>query len=181
MSTSQMISGLCGLGLVGVLISKQILLLNEETIVLVAFIAFVYTVYTKAGSMVDEIFVSRRAAIQSELQQYVEMQEEVLTSLVREHTAHDLVSQSVQDIARTTLSEMGGMGAARRAHVEAQVSRDVHQRLRVLGADTSSVGRAFQSTLVDGFQAAVCEEFRRMSPRQRRGLVQSAIRGLRGG
>ena len=119
MSTSQMISGLCGLGLVGVLISKQILLLNEETIVLVAFIAFVYTVYTKAGSMADEIFVSRRAAIQSELQHYVEMQEEVLTSLVREHTAHDLVSQSVQDIARTTLSEMGGMGAARRAHVEA--------------------------------------------------------------
>jgi hypothetical protein len=64
-------------------ISKQLIILNEELLVLVCFIAFVYTVVKYFQSSIGEIFTARSTAIEQELSSSMKENKASLESAVK--------------------------------------------------------------------------------------------------
>lgn len=180
-TSSHFLGGLVLLGVLGVLTSKQILLLNEETLVAIAFAGFVAVAYRYGGGLIDGALRARSEAIQVELSQYLNLQEEVLEALVREHQAHTVVTEVLKDLGVFASEAMGEMASARQVQLQHHLAGQVQQRLRTLAGLEGSLVRALQAAVVAGFRGAVCEEFRRMDPTQRRELVRSAIASLNAG
>lgn len=81
-----------------ILISKEILIFNEEVLVLFAFCFFVYLLTNYAGNLVVDELDNRSMKIKEEFDLYKNLQKKTLLYLVKFHKKQNLLSQELKEI-----------------------------------------------------------------------------------
>ena len=81
-----------------IVLSKEILVFNEEILVLFAFGIFIFLVYNFASDLISSELDSRSVKIQEEFNFYRSMQEKTLTHLIAYHNKQKLLSEEIKAI-----------------------------------------------------------------------------------
>ena len=81
-----------------IVLSKEILVFNEEILVLFAFGIFIFLVYNFAGSLISIELDGRSVKIEEEFSFYKNMQQKTLTHLISYHKKQILLSEEVKSI-----------------------------------------------------------------------------------
>ena len=92
--------------LFAVLSATHLLILNEELLILLSFIAFVATAIHAGGDAIHDMFQSRKQAIQDELNMALDMKAELLQTLKQHTTAHTHLAHATQAIAQLLHAEL---------------------------------------------------------------------------
>jgi len=80
------------------LLSKEVLVFNEEILVLFAFGTFVFLVYNFASNLISEDLDSRANKIREEFHFYKDIQEKTLSHLILYHNKQKLLSEEIKSI-----------------------------------------------------------------------------------
>ena len=81
-----------------ILLSKEILVFNEEILVLFAFSIFIFLVYNFAGDLLSIELDVRSAKIEEEFSFYKKIQQQTLTHLISYHKKQVFLSEEVKSI-----------------------------------------------------------------------------------
>jgi len=90
-----------------IVLSKEILVFNEEILVLFAFGIFIFLVYNFASDLISSELDSRSVKIQEEFNFYRSMQEKTLTHLIAYHNKQKLLSEEIKAIFAITKKDIG--------------------------------------------------------------------------
>jgi hypothetical protein len=91
---------------ISIILSKEILVFNEEILVLFAFGIFIFLVYNFAGSLISVELDSRGVKIEEEFTFYRHMQQKTLTHLMSYHKKQILLSEEVKCIFLLTKDDI---------------------------------------------------------------------------
>jgi len=89
-----------------IVLSKEILVFNEEILVLFAFGIFIFLVYNFASDLISSELDSRSIKIQEEFNFYKNMQEKTLTHLIVYHNKQKLLSEEIKAIFMITKKDI---------------------------------------------------------------------------
>jgi F0F1-type ATP synthase membrane subunit b/b' len=89
-----------------IVLSKEILVFNEEILVLFAFGIFIFLVYNFAGSLISVELDARSIKIEEEFNFYKNMQQKTLSHLVSYHKKQILLSEEVKSIFLLTKNDI---------------------------------------------------------------------------
>ena len=89
-----------------IVLSKEILVFNEEILVLFAFGIFIFLVYNFAGSLISIELDSRSVKIEEEFSFYKQMQQKTLNHLISYHKKQILLSEEVKSIFLVTKDDI---------------------------------------------------------------------------
>ncbi len=89
-----------------IVLSKEILVFNEEILVLFAFGIFIFLVYNFAGSLISIELDSRSVKIEEEFSFYKHMQQKTLNHLISYHKKQILLSEEVKSIFVITKNDI---------------------------------------------------------------------------
>jgi hypothetical protein len=89
-----------------IVLSKEILVFNEEILVLFAFGIFIFLVYNFAGSLISLELDARSVKIEEEFSFYKQMQQKTLSHLVSYHKKQILLSEEVKSIYLITKNDI---------------------------------------------------------------------------
>jgi F0F1-type ATP synthase membrane subunit b/b' len=89
-----------------IVLSKEILVFNEEILVLFAFGIFIFLVYNFAGSLISIELDARGIKIEEEFSFYKHMQQKTLNHLISYHKKQILLSEEVQSIFLITKNDI---------------------------------------------------------------------------
>lgn len=89
-----------------IILSKEILVFNEEILVLFAFGIFIFLVYNFAGSLISAELDSRSVKIEEEFGFYKDIQQKTLTHLISYHKKQVLLSEEVKSIFLMTKNDI---------------------------------------------------------------------------
>ena len=89
-----------------IVLSKEILVFNEEILVLFAFGIFIFLVYNFAGSLISIELDSRSVKIEEEFSFYKQMQQKTLNHLISYHKKQILLSEEVKSIFSITKNDI---------------------------------------------------------------------------
>lgn len=84
-----------------IVLSKEILVFNEEILVLFAFGIFIFLVYNFGSSLISTELDSRSIKIKEEFDFYRNMQEKTLSNLIIYHNKQKLLSEEIKSIFST--------------------------------------------------------------------------------
>jgi len=84
--------------LIILLLSKEILVLNEEILIVLAFSIFIYMVLTNASSLIAAELDEKSKLIQNKFELYKNIQEKTLLYLFEYHTKQELLAEKTKHI-----------------------------------------------------------------------------------
>lgn len=84
--------------LIMVIISKEILVLNEEILIVLAFTIFIYLILNNASSMISEELDQKALSIQNKFEIYKNIQEKTIIHLSNYYKKRELLSDTLQII-----------------------------------------------------------------------------------
>lgn len=87
------------LSLFTILFSKEFLVFNEETLIVVAFSIFIYLVLNKASSMISEELDNKSKEIQNKFNLYKNIQEKTILYLFNYYSKREILSEKIQKIS----------------------------------------------------------------------------------
>lgn len=162
-----------------VLSSKNILIYNEEILIALSFLGFVLFSSHTLSESIQEAFQARRAAIQQELQTYLEMKESLIQSLLKEYTQQLAMAESLQVLGHISCGEIQYLQEQREQALQQALSLQIQQKLKAFLQIEKSSQDLLQQALVKGFQESVLEEFQNSKQDLGAKLVQQAIQTLK--
>jgi hypothetical protein len=89
-----------------IVLSKEILVFNEEILVLFAFGIFIFLVYNFAGNLISLELDARSVKIEEEFGFYKHMQQKTLSHLISYHKKQILLSEEVKSIFSITKKDI---------------------------------------------------------------------------
>ena len=89
-----------------IILSKEILVFNEEILVLFAFGIFLFLVYNFAGNLISLELDARSVKIEEEFSFYKNMQQKTLSHLISYHKKQILLSEEVKSIFSITKNDI---------------------------------------------------------------------------
>lgn len=157
--------------------SKEILLYNEETLVLICFILFVMFAYKNISDSFVAMFQERSDKIYKDLDYYYGIQEDLLKSLVSYHERQADIHDEVQSISTFSKSEIERIVSSRQAYLEHEIANQLRSKLDSVVLKEQSIMREIQADLSAWLADSVSKEFRtgENASKSREALVKEAI------
>lgn len=157
--------------------SKEILLYNEETLVLICFILFIMFAYKNISDSVVEMFKERSDKIYKDLDYYYGIQAELLESLVSYHERQVTIYDEVHSISSFSKSEIERIVSSRQAYLEYEIANQLKSKLNNIVVKEQSIMREIQSDLTTWLADSVSNEFKvgASAAKSREALVKEAI------
>ena len=155
--------------------SKNILILNEETLVALSFFCFVVFSYSTMQDSISEMFQARSDAIQTELQNYLTLKEDFLNELMLEHKKQGSQYNSIQQLSIFACENLVQIGNAREVSFDISVSNEINAKLKTLVTLKQNFQDKIQHSLSQGLRAAVLEEFQRSHKTLQPKLMKQAL------
>jgi hypothetical protein len=137
--------------------SKNIIIYNEEIIILINFIAFLYFMYTTTSASVVESLQERSDAIKHEFQRSLDLKKELLVALISAHKKQKEFDLSLLATAGTT--EIKSISDAAEKVAQSRVYTKVLSKLKRLVQTKQTFTDSMQTSIAQSFEAAVLENF----------------------
>lgn len=118
--------------------SKNILIYNEELLVVLSSVAFLFFVYHYFGDAISEFLDSRRNAIKYELQKFMDLQQESLKEQISEHKKLFQLHSTLQSFTNFTAQELAAMSKRGKIAVNYTFRSQISQKLNTVSSLLSS-------------------------------------------
>ena len=150
-----------------VLSSKNIIIYNEETLVALSFVLFVYFVFYYFGNNLKESLDERSETIKAELQNFLKLKRSSLENLYAEHKKVAKLGEVLSKVSSFTISEINKSTRLGRESLYAGITSQVKNRLTLLSDSSSLLQQKLQEVIADSLLDAVL--VKRIKDRQSKG------------
>lgn len=164
-----------------VLSSKHIIIYNEETLVLLSFIAFVLFSYNMASHSIENSLNERSQLITNELQNFLNLREELIQELIAEHEKQLSVNLLMKNLGQFSLKEIALISNQREGALQSLFVHQIQSKLKNLLSFSGPLSLQLQTAISGGFRGAVLEEFYRSKKLLAPKLIQDAVSALKSG
>jgi hypothetical protein len=164
-----------------VLSSKHIIIYNEETLVLLSFIAFVLFSYSMAGTTVENSLNERSQSIATELQNFLNLREQLIQELIQEHKKQLSVNLLMSHLGQFSHTEISHIAQQREGALQSVFLTQIEHKLKNLLSLSPSgpLAQKLQTAIAAGLRASVLEEFQRSRKVLGPQLVRDAVQALK--
>ena len=164
-----------------VLSSKHIIIYNEETLVVISFIAFIYTCQKMAADSIESSLNERSQAIATELLNFINLKEQLVQELILEHKKQLSVNSFIKNLRQYSLVKITQIAIERKRALKSLFINQMEQKLKNLTSYSLSgtMATKLQSAISLSFRGAVLEEFNRSKKLLKPKFVQEAVSSLK--
>jgi len=157
--------------------SKHIFIYNEETLVLISFIAFLITCQKMAGESLKNSLDERSQMIAQELQNFYTLKEQLILELIEEHQKQLSMHSLIKKIGQFSINEIKHLSTQKKKALEALLKDQIESKLNTL-MTFSNVSNQLQDALSKSFRGAVLEEFYKSRKQFQSVLVKQGVSNL---
>ena len=165
-----------------VLSSKHIIIYNEETLVVISFIAFIYTCQKMGADSIESSLNERSQAIATELLNFINLKEQLVQELILEHKKQLSVNSFIKNLRQYSLVKITQIAIERKRALKSLFMNQMEQKLKNLTSYSLSGGTMatkLQSAISLSFRGALLEEFNRSKKLLKPKFVQKAVSSLK--
>lgn len=148
-----------GLSAFAGIISKEILILNEETLVAICFVLFVIFAYMNVSDIVVSELKDRASKIQKEFDDYYQLRENILHSLISYHNKQVSLLKEIHQIFIFSKSEIQNIIHAQQKNLQNNISLQIKQKLRILAMREFNFIQFMQTETTHFVTASVIQGF----------------------
>lgn len=142
--------------------SKNIIIYNEETLVALSFLAFVYFIFHYFGDTIKESLNERSYAIKTELQNFLILKQESLNELYREHKKISNLSTGLKSIGNFTNSEISTTSFLGEKALDFIFYNQMLQKLKTLSFSKLNLQQKLQQSMAQNILSIVLVKFQRL-------------------
>jgi F0F1-type ATP synthase membrane subunit b/b' len=139
--------------LIFIAITKEILVFNEETLVLVSFILFILLMVKYAKSTVIEELEGKANAIEQEIASYYKAKEEILQTLIEVYKVQTSSLEDVQKVHAFAKENIQNIFKKRNATLRNQFFRQVESKLERLNNKEKMVVTELQEQIINAIES----------------------------
>ena len=169
------------IGILGffVLSSKHFIIYNEETLVVISFIAFVIFSYRMLNQSIENSLNERSNAIFNELQNSIILKENLLCELLEEHKKQLHLTKFVNNVREFSFKELSAISGDRQKALQFIFAQQIQQKLKTLANSQNATQENLQIALQKGCRGSVLEEFNFAKKTLKPRLIQQALDQLK--
>ena len=150
-----------------VLSSKNIIIYNEETLVALSFVLFVYFVFYYFGNNIKESLDERSETIKAELQNFLKLKRSSLENLYAEHKKVAKLGKVLSQVSSFTISEINKSTRLGKESLYAGMYSQYKNRLTLLSDSSSLLQQKLQQVIANSLLDAVL--VKRVKDKQNKG------------
>ena len=150
-----------------VLSSKNIIIYNEETLVALSFVLFVYFVFYYFGNNIKDLLDERSETIKAELQNFLKLKRSSLENLYAEHNKVAKLGKVLSQVSLFTISEINKSTRLGKESLYAGITSQYKNRLTLLSDSSSLLQQKLQQVIGNTLLDAVL--VKRVKNRQNKG------------
>jgi len=139
--------------------SKQILIYNEETIVLLCFIAFIYSFYSQFSDSIRDMLDERNLLLEKSLQNFLDLEETFLTELYQEHKKRIKDKDFLLWLSSKLVTFLKEINDAHEKNLEIKNYNLTYNKLQSSARSQNILQEKLQTTIALSFRKAVLEEY----------------------
>ena len=127
------------------------MIMDEEVLVLYAFILFVALAYHYGSSIVDGMIRSEAEKVSKEFDAFFDVQKKVLKTLIQYHGLQVLVISQIKELLEFSKGEISNIISAKKATLDAKLAEEIDSKLAYLAAKEQVIASNVQeeaSTLI---------------------------------
>ena len=159
--------------------SKHLIIYNEETLVLLSFIGFVFLSSHMMSESIEKSLNERSLAISQELQNSLNSREEFLRELFHEHQKQLSLKSFFHKFHQSISHEILSLHHNREKALHGIFSHEISQKLQGLFGSHQSFQERLQKVYQSAFRASVFETFLKKRKTMKANLLQGALRHLK--
>nr|YP_008802543.1 ATP synthase F0 subunit beta [Monomastix sp. OKE-1]AGZ90196.1 ATP synthase F0 subunit beta [Monomastix sp. OKE-1] len=157
--------------------SKHIFIYNEETLILICFIAFIFTCQKMLGESITQSLNERSQLIAQELQNFYNLKEQLVLELIEEHQKQLSIHSFIKKIGQFSLTEVKHVSLQKKKALQSLLKDQIEHKLNTL-MSFSNVSNQLQEAISTSFRGAVLEEFYKSKKNFQSVLVKQAVVNL---
>jgi F0F1-type ATP synthase membrane subunit b/b' len=139
--------------------SKHIIIYNEEILVALSFFLFVIFVSQYFGNNIKESLDERSQAIKTELQNFLNLKQESLNELLKEHKKVFFLKKALQELGVFTNSELNKSNLGAEKSLNTVFSQQIQQKLKTLSYLKLNLQQKLQQVMAANLLNAVLVQF----------------------
>lgn len=135
------------------------MIMDEEVLVLYAFILFVALAYHYGSSVVDGMIRSEANKVSKEFDAFFDVQKKVLKTLIQYHGLQVLVISTIKELLEFSKGEVANVISAKKASLDAQLAEEMDSKLAFLTSKEQAIASSVQSEASSVITSRVLEIF----------------------
>jgi hypothetical protein len=162
-----------------VLSSKNIIIYNEEILIGLSFLAFLFFSSMTMGESIREAFTFRKETIQKELQKYLDVKEALVQDLLIEYKKTLALGAQIAQLREQSCQELKTLHSTREAGLQATFATQVRNKLHILSQIEQKGQETVQRNWQQGLKYGVLEAFRQSKKTVGPQLLHQALEQLK--
>jgi len=158
-----------------VLSSKNIIIYNEEILIGLSFLAFLFFSSMTMGESIREAFTFRKETIQKELQKYLDVKEALVQDLLIEYKKTLALGAQIAQLREQSCQELKTLHSTREAGLQATFATQVRNKLHILSQIEQKGQETVQRNWQQGLKYGVLEAFRQSKKNGRTTTLTSSV------
>ena len=135
------------------------MIMDEEVLVLYAFILFVALAYYYGSSVVDNSIRSEADKITKEFDAFFDVQKNVLKALIQYHTLQVEMTSQIKELLVFSKGEISSVISAKKATLDSTLASDMEQKLSYLASKEQAIAAQVQMRASEAITKNVLEIF----------------------
>lgn len=142
--------------------SKNIIIYNEETLVALSFLAFVYCIFHYFGNVIIESLNERSASIKTELQNFLILKQQSLTELLKQCKKVSFLKKTVKYLGIFTISEIKTFNDLGEKALNLLIRHQIQQKLKTVSYAQINIQQKLQDSISLNIFIFVLVKFQRL-------------------
>jgi len=163
-----------------VLLSKNFIIINEETLVLISFIVFVITCKRYGSKAVEEMLLTRRADIQTESLQLNRSTQLALQKLISNYknqaAFYDIHSKFTEKMNRSSSDTMKSIAGGYSSHFLTLVCTQFRQKVETLQRAEKAIEKSYSQRVAKSFRSIVLAAVRKRRKAGRPTFIVASVK-----
>ena len=135
------------------------MIMDEEVLVLYAFILFAALAYHYGSSVVDNSIRSEADKITKEFDAFFDVQKNVLKALIQYHTLQVEMTSQIKELLVFSKGEISSVISAKKATLDSTLASDMEQKLSYLASKEQAIAAQVQMQASEAITKNVLEIF----------------------